>query len=481
MPATIGILFLLFLFQRRGTAGVASVFGPIMLVWFVTLAALGIVAIVANPTVLIALNPLYAVRFFVDNGSSGYVVLGAVFLVVTGGEALYADMGHFGPVPIRVAWFALVLPALLLNYFGQGAELLRLGPAASHPFYHLAPDWLQYPLIGLATVATVIASQAVISGAFSLTNQAMQLGQSPRMHVVQTSPEMMGQIYIPGVNWLLMLATIALVLGFGSSSNLAAAYGVAVNATMVITSVLSYFVMRDKWHWSRPLATAVAAVLLCIDVAFFGSNLLKIPDGGWFPLVAAAGVYFLMATWSRGRQLLAKRREDTIPLVEFVNQLRTDNPVRVPGTAVFLTGPGPQTSPILLHHLKHNRVLNERVIVLTVVTQDVPRVPTGKRLAIEELGPGFYRVWAYYGFMQSANIPVALRLCQDFELIPDLVLEEAVYYLGRASLIPTDKVPGMMVWREKLFAFMARNALNATAFYGLPPERVIELGIQVEI
>lgn len=300
-------------------------------------------------------------------------------------------------------------------------------------------------------------------------------------YIIQTSAEEMGQIYIPSINWVLMTACIGLVIGFGSSSDLAAAYGVAVSTTMVITSVLGFYAMQDNWHWASPLAGMVTSLMLIVDVAFLSANLVKIPDGSWFPLVVAGLVYFLMAMWSPGRQLLTERRKETIPLVEFVRQVRADDVLRVPGTAVFLASAEPDTSPILLHHLEHNRVLNERVIVLTVVRRDIPRVPTGKRLEIEELGPNFCRVWAYYGFMQSANIPVAMRLCQDFELIPGIDVDETVYYLGRASLIPSDKVPGMMLWREKLFAFMSRNALNATAFYGLPPERVIELGIQVEI
>jgi len=481
IPITITILVALFLLQQRGTEKVGSLFGPIMIIWFGTLAALGVFGIVSDPSVLRAINPEHAVRFLAENHGTGFLVLGGVFLAVTGGEALYADMGHFGPLPIRLAWFTVVLPALLLNYFGQAAEVLRRPAEATQPFFHLAPHWARIPLLLLATLATVIASQAVISGAFSLTRQAIQLGESPRMAITQTSPEEMGQIYIPAVNWVLMFATIALVLGFKSSSNLAAAYGIAVSTTMVITTVLAFYAMRDIWHWPLAVAAGVAGSFLLVDVAFFAANLLKIAEGGWFPITVGIIICFLMMTWSKGQDLLRSRRGVTENLEAFLDRIEATPPFRIPGTGVFLTGPTEHVSPILLHHLEHNQVLQEQVLLLTVITEEIPRVPTSRRLSIEKLRAGFYRVYVHYGFMQSPNIPVALRLCADFGLIVDLEAENTVYYVGRAHLIPTDKVPGMMLWREKLFAFMSRNALHATAFYQIPPERVVELGVQVEI
>lgn len=481
LPLTVVILLLLFIFQRRGTGRVGAVFGPVMLVWFTVLALLGLHGIIAEPAVLWALNPVHAIEFLRGNGSTGFFVLGAVFLAVTGGEALYADMGHFGRAPIRLAWFGLVLPALVINYFGQGAYILGHPSDAIHPFYNLAPQWARYPLIALATIATVIASQAVISGAFSLTRQAVQLGQSPRVHIVQTSHEEMGQIYVPVVNWLLMIAAIGLVLGFGSSSRLAAAYGVAVSTTMLLTTLLAFFVMRARWHWPVTLALPITVALLLIDTTFLGANLAKIPDGGWFPLAVAGAVYFTMQTWSRGRMLLARLAGQTMPLEDFVRSLALEPPIRVPGSAVFLTSQGRYAPRVLLHHLKHTHSLHERVILATVMTEDVPRVPTAQRLQIETLDQGFHWIILHYGFMQSPNIPVALRLCADFELLPDLNVDEVVYYVGRATLIPSDKVPGMALWRERFFAFMSRNALNVSAFYGIPPERVVELGIQIEI
>lgn len=478
-PLTILILVLLFLFQKRGTAGVGSVFGPVMVLWFLVLAGLGISGILRAPAVLAAINPVHAVRFFVDNGVTGLLVLGAVFLVVTGGEALYADMGHFGPGPIRFAWFALVLPALLLNYFGQGALMLSDPARTIHPFYQLAPPWALYPLVLLATIATVIASQAVISGAFSLTRQAVALGQFPRLRIVQTSSEEIGQIYIPGINWILMVVTISLVLGFGSSSHLAAAYGVAVTTTMVITTVLAFFITRERWGWHPVLSLLVATVFLVADLAFFGANLFKVPDGGWFPLVAGAGIFTLMSTWRRGRELLGERlRKNIKPLENFLEKIAGEPPLRIPGTAIFLTGNRSGTPPMLLHHLAHNLVLHEQVVILTAVTREIPRIPAADRLKVTDHGQGVFRVLVYYGFMQSPNIPVALRSCEAFGLTIDL--EATTFYLGRETLIPTEKVPGMMLWREKLFAFMSRNSLRPTTFYNLPPERVMEIGIQVE-
>ncbi len=480
IPITIAILALLFMFQSRGTERVGALFGPITLVWFLVLAVLGIAQIWHYPGVLAALNPFYAVRFFVFEGPTAFIILGAVFLAVTGSEALYADMGHFGKEPIRYAWFFCAMPCLVVNYFGQGALVLGDPAHAAQPFYHLAPDWARYPLIGLATAATVIASQAVISGAFSLTRQAVRLGQWPRVRIVQTSSEETGQVYVPAVNITLAVATIALVLSFRSSSNLAAAYGLAVSMTMVITTVLAFFVMKERWKWPLYLSVPLAGALLAVDLTFFGANALKFVEGGWVPLLIGGFTFTLMATWYRGRQLLMRRlRQNIEPFDKFFGEIKAEPPIRIPGTAVFLTGDLSGTPPMLPHHLEHNRVLRERVILLTVQTEDVPRVAAAERIEVEEMEQGFWRIYVHYGFMQMPNVPVALRFCEEFGLKIDV--DHVTYYLGRESLIPTDEVPGMQLWREKIFAFMARNALGATTFYKLPPERVVELGIQVEI
>jgi KUP system potassium uptake protein len=479
IPITILILIALFLFQKRGTAGVGAVFGPVMAIWFITIALLGIGGIVHAPEVLAAVNPLHGVRFFNDNGLLAFEVLGSVFLVVTGGEALYADMGHFGPRPIRMAWFTLVLPALLLNYFGQGALLLVRPGEATEPFYHLAPGWALYPLVILATVATIIASQAVISGAFSLTRQAMQLGYSPRFRLIQTSSEEIGQVFLPTVNTALMFTTIALVLGFGSSANLAGAYGVAVTTTMVITTILVFFLMVKRWHWQVASAAALACLFLSVDVPFMGANLLKIGHGGWFPLAAGATVFTLMMTWRRGRLVLSsKLRGEKEPLEGFIEKLVAAPPHRVAGTAVFMAGSRQGTPSMLHHHLEHIQVLHEQVIILTVLTEEVPRVPAAERVEVTPLQMGFARVLVSYGFMQSPNVPVALRQCAPLGLSVDL--EHTTYYLARETIISTPRRSGMMQWQEKLFSFMARNSLRATAFYNIPAEQVVELGQQVE-
>lgn len=483
IPITIVILIGLFAIQSRGTETVGRFFGPVMVVWFTTLGLLGLYGIAHEPSVLAAINPLRAVAFFVANQGTGFIVLGAVFLVVTGGEAMYADMGHFGRRPIQLAWFGLVLPALLLNYYGQGAMLIHSkGQSAAQPFYNLAPDWALYPLVILATLATVIASQAVISGAFSLTRQAVQLGQLPPMRLFQTSSEEYGQIYVPTLNWLLMIATIGLVLGFRSSTNLAWAYGVGISFAMTITTVLAFFIMRERWQWSLWVAGPVAGLFLLIDLPFFGANLFKVPHGGWFPVLTAVVVFTLMSTWRRGRELLRQRiteHGEPLPLNEFIAQLASDDTVRVSGTAIFLTGSDAGTPPMLRHHLHHNRVLHEQVLLLTVRTEDVPRIPAADRLVIDDLGQGVYRVIARYGFMQNPNVPVAVRLAEHFGIEVDM--EEATFYIGRATIIPTDEVPGMMLWREKLFAFMSRNAIQPTSYYRVPPQRVVELGLRVEI
>ena len=478
IPITVVILALLFAVQSKGTARVGALFGPVMLLWFVVIALLGFAQIVHHPEVLKALHPGYALRFCADAGFTAFVVIGAVFLVVTGSEALYADMGHFGPTPIRLAWFGCAFPALVINYFGQGALVLAHPTEALHPFYHLAPEWGRYPLILLATAATVIASQAVISGAFSLTRQAVQFGQCPRVMIVHTSAEETGQIYVPAVNAWLAIASIGLVLGFGSSANLAAAYGIAISTTMVITTFLVFFVMRRRWQWQSWIALPIAVSFLAIDLVFVGANSLKFAAGGWFPILAGILVFLLMNTWSRGRSLLRSQLiTDRGGMDDFLAELKARRTVRVPGAAVFLTTTVPEIPPILPHQLEHNQVLHTQVVLLTVFTEDVPRVGAHERLTIENLGQGFHRVFVHYGFMQTPNIPVALRLAEETGL--ELDLDHVTYFLGRESVIPTDEVHGMQLWRAKLFAFIARNAMNATTFYKLPPDRVVELGIQV--
>ncbi|HEV8631121.1 MAG TPA: potassium transporter Kup [Thermoanaerobaculia bacterium] len=479
IPITVVVLVLLFFFQHRGTAGVGKVFGPVIIVWFAVLAVLGVYRIVAAPHVLAAVNPLYAVRFFAHNGFRGFVVLGAVFLCATGAEALYADMGHFGKLPIRIGWFGMVLPALVINYFGQGALLLTDPSAAEHPFYHLAPAWALYPLVLLATLATVIASQAVISGAFSLTQQAVQLGYTPRLEIEHTSARERGQIYVPAVNWGLMLACIALVLGFGSSTRLAAAYGIAVTSTMVITTILFYAVERRRWKWRRWPALLLCAVFLSVDVSFFGANLLKIAHGGWFPLAVALLVFTLMSTWKTGRRILNDRlRRSTVPLRPFLQGLALEPVVRVPGVSVFMYSNPHGVPPALLHNLKHNRVLHETVIILTVETREIPRVDPKERLEVEPLDHGFYRVVLHYGFMEEPDVPVELKRLR----LPGLELDpqHLSYFLSRETLLATSQ-PGMWIWRERLFAWMARNARPATSYFNLPPNRVVELGMQVEL
>ncbi len=479
IPVTIAILLGLFVLQRRGTRGVGAVFGPVMGVWFVVIAALGLSGIVRNPDVLHALDPSHAVAALTHNGFAGFAVLGAVFLVVTGGEALYADIGHFGKRPIRLAWFTLVLPALLLNYYGQGALLMADTDVVRSPFYLLAPGWATYPLVLLATLATVIASQAIISGAFSLTRQAIQLGYSPRMKIEHTSAEEIGQVYMPAVNWALMTVTISLVVAFKRSTNLAAAYGVAVTTTMVITTLLAFVVARRLWGWSRLAAGAVTVFFLVPDLAFFAANMLKVDQGGWFPLAVAAVIFTLMSTWSRGRTILADRlRTDQMPLADLVDILAAQELQRVDGTAVFLSGSLDTTPTALLHHIKHNKVLHEQVLVVTVANEDRPWVPRSERVEASELAAGIYRVVAHYGFMQSPDVPAVLRMCAEHGLEVDP--QEASYYLGRETLVPS-RWTGLSAWRAKLFAFMSRNALAPTSFFGIPHNRAIELGAEVEL
>ncbi len=480
LPITVIILFLLFVFQRRGTAGVGAVFGPVMLVWFLALAVLGLVGIVRQPAVLEAVLPTHAVRFFLDNRWQGFFTLGTVFLVVTGGEALYADIGHFGRSPIRLTWFSVVLPALLLNYFGQGALLLEDPARSVQPFYLLAPRWALYPLVGLAVAATIIASQAVISASFSLAHQAVQLGQFPHMRIVFTSGEKMGQIYMPTINWLLMAVTIGLVLGFRESTKLAGAYGIAVSTTMVITTLLAFVVARRRWNWALLPALLVTIGLLCVDLPFFGSNLLKIAQGGWFPLAVAALVFIIMTTWQKGHAILEKRVTGNVtPLDDYLDELEQAPPARVPGTAIFLTGHSEGTPTTLQRHVSHNHALQEQVVLVTVAIEDTPRVPTTQRLEATRLEQGFTRVIVHFGFMERPDVPRALRLARRFDL--DIDPDDATYYVGRQTLVTGDKPRSMAAWRVRLYSFLSRNSAEPIAFYQLPPERVFETGIRVEL
>jgi KUP system potassium uptake protein len=479
VPVTLLVLTALFLFQRTGTGSIGKLFGPITAVWFLSLAGLGIASVIQEPRVLWALSPMYAVHFFAANGTYGFLVLGAVVLAVTGGEALYADMGHFGRKPVRRTWFLFVLPALLLNYFGQGALLLRNPGAVSNPFYALVPaEWL-FTMVGLATAATVIASQAVISGAFSLTRQAIQLGYWPRMDVQHTSEQEIGQVYMPLVNWTLFVGVVALVLGFQSSSNLAAAYGIAVTGTMAIDTILAFMIVWSLWHWSLPVVAVAVALFLSVDLAFFLANTSKLVHGGWFPIVVAVAVFTLMATWKRGRELLRERmRDDSIEMMPFLKGLEHNAPVRVAGTAVFLTQAPDRVPHALLHNLYHNKVLHSRVVLLTVLTEEVPFVPEADRVEIRQMEENVYRVAVRYGFKDDPNIPRALELCAKQGLEFDLM--QTSFFLSRETLIPT-RMPGMALWRERLFVSMARNAGSAMSFFKIPTNRVVELGTQVEL
>jgi len=478
VPISVMVLFALFLVQRGGTSKIGRVFGPVMLFWFGSIALFGLLEIIKEPSILAAVNPLYGVRFFANHGWHGIFILGSVVLAVTGAEALYADMGHFGRLPIRLAWAAYVFPALLLNYFGQGALLLRDPTASINPFYRLIPGALIWPMMILATAAAVIASQALISGAFSLTHQAMQLGYSPRLTVTHTSKHEAGQIFIPQVNRALMIGSIALVFFFRSSSALASAYGIAVTGTMVITTLLFTQIARRHWGWSRLQAIVFLAVFLTIDGAFLIANVVKIASGGWFPLAAALVIYLMMTTWNRGRRALhTLLREGSLPIGLFLDDVKRRQPPRVPGTAVFMTSDESGAPVVLLHHLKHNKVLHDQVILLSVVTDDVPEVAASERVNVESLGEGFYRVIAHYGFMQQPNVPSILPQCTSLGV--KLRPNDTSYFLGREQLIPTGRSQ-MPRWRKKLFVIMSRNAQSATQFFGLPPNRVVELGAQIE-
>ncbi len=489
VPITVLILGALFLVQRHGTAGVGAVFGPITLVWFVSIALAGVPWVVTAPSVLAAMDPGHAARFFLDHGSHGFLVLGSVVLCITGGEALYADMGHFGPRPIRLAWYGVVLPALLLNYFGQGALLLSTCQggfdsatcqlAIERPFYALVPQVMLYPMVLIATAATVVASQALISGAFSLTQQAVQLGFVPRVNIVHTSAATEGQIFVPVVNVLLALACIAVVSVAGSSSRLAAAYGIAVTGTMGITSVLFYSVARECWGWSGARAGTLVGLFLIVDVSFFGANLLKLFHGGWVPMVAALGVFSVMTTWKMGARWrfreLAKVR---IPFEELYAMLKVRPPVRVSGTAVFMTQDTEGIPPALLHQLKHNQVLHEQVVILTIRTLNQPTVDTANRVEVVQMNSGFWRVIAQYGFMEAPNVPEVMRAAAAQGLAT--FRGRTSYFLGRETFVATGRsnLPG---WRRALFMFLARNARSPTEFFGIPPNDVVELGAQIEV
>ena len=477
---SIVIIVGLFLLQKRGTGGVGAVFGPAMMVWFGTIALIGVRWIVRRPDVLAAVNPAHAVAFLVHHGYHGFLVLGSVVLCITGGEALYADMGHFGKAPIRIAWYAVVFPALLLNYFGQGALLLERGAEVKHPFFGLVDGVWRFPLVGLATVAAVIASQALISGSFSLARAAVQLGFFPRVSIKHTSGTSEGQIYVPEINWGLLVACVALVVGFRSSSNLAAAYGIAVTGTMSITSILFFSVARSRWKWGIVPAAGLVALFLAVDLSFFSANLHKISSGGWVPLAIGSVVFTVMTTWRRGRALLAQRfTEQTLPLDVFMADLDVTKPYRVQGTAVFMTSNPKGAPPVLLHHFKHNKTLHEQVLLLSISTEHVPEVARGLRVRdLVDLGQGFYQVRAAYGFMQTPNVLELMDLLAEAGL--ETRTTDTSFFLGRETLLISDD-RGMARWRKMLFTYMSRNARPANAFFQIPPNRVVELGTQIEL
>ena len=479
VPLTIVIIIGLFMVQKVGTARVGAMFAPVMTVWFTTMSVLGVWHIVKEPHVLTALNPLHAFRFFHHNGVAGFLVLGSVFLVVTGGESLYADMGHFGSRPIRLTWFTFVLPSLLLNYFGQGAYLLHSPQGVEQPFFRMAPQWAVYPLVVLATASTAIASQAVISGAYSITRQAAQLGYLPRIRIRHTSAREIGQIYISSINWALMAAAITLVLAFRESGNLVAAYGIAVSGTMTVTSLLFTAYARERWRWSMLKAGAVMAPFIVIDVAFLVANLVKVGDGGWVPLAVGLAIFVLMSTWRTGRRILSDRlRDQAMSAEDFLRELAQNRIPRVPGTAIFMTRNQEGVPTTLLHNIKHNKVVHQRVVLLTVETEDRSHLAEDERLTWKNLGCGVYRLQMHFGFMEDPNIPVALSRLES-EPGPFNTMTTS-YFLGRETLIPT-RQPGMAIWREHLFAWMLRNSSSASTFFSLPANQVIELGAQVEM
>jgi len=478
LPLSIFVLIALFCLQPQGTARIGRLFGPIMTLWFVTIGALGLLGIVRHPGVLVALDPRYGLHYLFGHGLTGFLVLGGVFLCATGAEALYADMGHFGPQPIRLAWYGLVLPTLLLNYAGQAAVVVDGGVAEdANPFFILCPPVLQLPLVALATAATIIASQSIISGTFSMTRQAIQLGLCPRLHITQTSSEGYGQIYVGFVNWTLMVLTLGLALTFRSSENLASAFGIAVALTMLLTSLLMFLAMREVWGWSLPLSIAVAGLFTIVDLSFVAANMMKVFEGGWVPLVVGAALYFAMSTWRQGRTALMRKLErDTMPLGEFIAQVH--GKARVPGTAIYLTSRVDVVPVPLLHNLKHNKVLHERIVLLHVVTRHIPRVPPDQRLEVVHLGDNFHSVVAYYGFMQNPNVPRVLERCSAQDLQFNMM--DTSFFVGRVTIVPEGGSRFRTI-RCKLFEAMHRNALAATEFFRIPPNRVVELGGQVEI
>ena len=479
VPLTVLVLAALYAVQRKGTAGIGKWFGPIVLVWFTVLAVMGVLNIVANPRILVAINPWYALQFLAQNGWLAFLALGAVVLAFTGAEALYADMGHFGKKSIRVACFCIVFPGLSLNYLGQGALLLSHPDAVSNPFYQQLGAWSIYPLVALATMATVIASQATISGTFSIAQQAIALGYLPRMRIIYTSEREMGQIYIPFVNWLQLCAVILAVVGFGSSSNLASAYGIAVTATMLMTTILTFFVVRYGWKYNALLAWSATGFFLLIDVALFSANSLKILHGGWFPLVLGAVAVLIMLTWQKGRALVYDNlRQHLIPIEDFLQSLFIGEPTRVEGTAVFFRAEGDGVPHAMLHNLMHNKILHERTVFVTLHNVDIPRVPRSQRVSAKDLGHDCFQVDVYYGFMEDRDIPSALSQCETFGLAFDSM--QTSYFISRQNVIPRTG-GGMSLWRETLYATMSRNARDAADFYRVPANRVVELGTQVEI
>ncbi len=483
MPIAFVILIGLFSVQKRGTAGLGTIFGPAMLAWFITIGILGLHSILTQAhgeiSVLQALYPWHALTFFIDNGVHGFLILGSVVLCVTGGEALYADMGHFGARPIRLAWYTVALPGLLLNYFGQGALLLAEGSAVRNPFFELAPAWALYPLVGLSTLATIIASQALISGAFSLTQQATQLGYLPRFNIIHTSGQAAGQIYIPEVNAALMVMCLLLVLGFQNSSNLASAYGIAVTITMAVTTVLFYVLARDQWRWPKLPTLAIVTLFLVFELAFLAANLVKVVAGGWFPLLVGLIVFTVLTTWKRGRSevaLLLSRAG--LPLDAFLADVEINRPHRVEGTAVVMTSNPEGVPPVLLHHFKHNKTLHKRVALVSILSEKRPEVPDREKVAVTELGHGFFRVVARFGFMETPRIRHVLRLCQAHGHAFDMM--QTTFFLGRETLLSTGKSK-MARWRKRLYSLLARNAPSAASFFDIPPNRVVELGTQLEL
>ncbi|NUM60173.1 MAG: potassium transporter Kup [Bdellovibrionaceae bacterium] len=479
IPITCGILAALFIFQSQGTAKIGLFFGPLILLWFLVIGVLGSIHIIDNPEILKSINPIYAIEFFQANAGLGFLVLGSVVLVITGGEALYADMGHFGRRPIRLSWFYIALPGLVLNYFGQGALLLSSPESINNPFFLLAPEWAKLPLVILSTLATVIASQALISGVFSITRQAIQLGFCPRINIIHTSVREIGQIYIPFVNWTLFVGVIWLVLSFQSSSKLAAAYGIAVTGTMVITTVLAFYVAIKKWKWPTLPSMILFLALVIFDISFFAPNILKITHGGWVPLALGAAIYLLMTTWQKGRRILADAlKAKSIPVGEFIKKIAIEKPHRVPGTAIYMSS-DPWGVPIpLLHSLRHNKVLHDRIVFLTISTKESPYVAKAERVQLENIGQDIYRIVASFGFMETPKIKHILESSRAKGF--NISLHDATFVLGRETILPSSML-GMALWREWLFAVMAKNAARPTAFFRIPPNSVIEVGIQIEI